>query len=80
MEKSCDLNKKQFLRPRCKIAVKNLLLKFMYSEKAQNFCEISTVDLSYTLPVKSTVGISKNCMACSEYMNFKISRHSVTFD
>ena len=27
---------------------------FIYSEKATKFCEISTVDLSYVVPVKST--------------------------
>ena len=34
---------------------KNCNLKFTYSEKATIFCEISTVDLSYVLTVKSTV-------------------------
>ena len=34
------------------------VLKFIYSEKATKFCEISTVDLSYVVPVKSTVEIS----------------------
>ena len=38
-------------------------LKFIYSEKATKFSEISTVDLSYVVPVKSIVEIS-------EYMNF----------
>ena len=50
---------------------KNLvLLKFIYSEKAIEFCEISTLLLSYIIPVKSKV-------AFSEYMNFKtwIKRH-----
>ena len=37
-----------------------LILKFIYSEKATNFFEISTVDLSYAVPVKSTVEISQN--------------------
>ena len=35
-----------------------LLLKFIYSEKATNFYEISTVDLSYEVMVKPTVEIS----------------------
>ena len=49
----------------------NFLLKFIYSEKATKFCEIYTVDLSsYVLPVKSTVEISQNFVAFSEYMNF----------
>ena len=34
------------------------------------FCEISTVDLSYVVTVKSTVEISQNFVAFSEYMNF----------
>ena len=42
----------------------------MYSEKATKFCEISTVDLSYVVPVKYTVEISQNFVAFSEYMNF----------
>ena len=33
------------------------LVKFMYHEKGTNFCEISTVDLSYVVTVKSTVEI-----------------------
>ena len=37
------------------------LLKFIYSEKATNFYEISTVDLSYVVMVKSTVEISEIC-------------------
>ena len=45
-------------------------LKFIYSEKATNFCEISTVDLSYVVTVKSMVEISQNFVAFSEYMNF----------
>ena len=47
-------------------------LKFIYSEKATKFCEISTVDLSYVVPVKSTVEISRNFVAFSEYMNFTL--------
>ena len=47
-----------------------LYLKFIYSEKATKFCKISTVDLSYVVPVKSTVEISQNFVAFSEYMNF----------
>ena len=45
-------------------------LKFIYSENATKFCEISTVDLSYVVTVKSTVEISQNFVAFSEYMNF----------
>ena len=47
-----------------------VVLKFIYSEKATNFCEISTVDLSYVVTVKFTVEISQNFVAFSEYMNF----------
>ena len=46
------------------------VLKLIYSEKATNFCEISTVDLSYIVMVKYTVEISQNFVAFSEYMNF----------
>jgi hypothetical protein len=48
----------------------------MYSEKATNICEISTVDLSYVVTVKSTVKISQNFVAFSEYMNFKQNKKS----
>ena len=44
-------------------------LKFIYSDKARKFCEISTVNLSY---VKFTVEILQNILAFSEYMNFTI--------
>ena len=47
-------------------------LKFIYSEKATNFCEISTVDLSYVVAIKSTMEISEHFVACSEYMNLMI--------
>ena len=45
-------------------------VKFIYSEKATKFCEISTLLLSYVVPVKSKVEISQNFVAFSEYMNF----------
>ena len=57
-----------------KIEVHNLLIllfiKVLSSEKATKFCEISIVDLSYVVSVKSTVEISRNFVAFSEYMNF----------
>ena len=53
-----------------KIRGHNTPLKFIYSEKAKKLCEISTVDLSYVVPVKSTVEISQNFVSFSEYMNF----------
>ena len=46
------------------------IVKFIYSEKAPKFCKISTIDLSYVVPAKSTVDISQNYVAFSEYMNF----------
>ena len=45
-------------------------LKFIYSEKATKFCEISTVDLSY-VSSNGQMEISQNFVAFSEYMNFK---------
>ena len=54
-----------------------LYIKFIYSEKATKFCEISTILLSYAVPVKSQVDISQNFVAFLEYMNFtyKNARH-----
>ena len=46
------------------------VVKFIYSEKATKFCEISTLLLSYVVPVKSKVKISQNFVAFSEYVNF----------
>ena len=46
-------------------------VKLIYSEKATKFCEISTLDLSYVVPVKSTVEFSQNFVAFSKYVNFK---------
>ena len=34
--------------------------------------QISTLLLSYVVPVKSKVEISQNCVAFSEYMNFNV--------
>ena len=48
-----------------------MIVKFIYSEKATKFCEISTVDLIGTTEEKSTVEISQHFVAFSEYMNFK---------
>ena len=45
-------------------------LKFIYSEKAAKFCEISTVDLTFTSQDNSTVEISQKFVAFSEYINF----------
>ena len=43
-------------------------VKFIYYEKVTNFCEISTVNFSYVVTVKSTVEIMKNFVAFSEYI------------
>ena len=47
-----------------------LFLKFIYSEKATTISEISNVEFSYIVPVKSRVEILKNFEGFSEYMNF----------
>ena len=52
------------------LSIWHYVVKFIYSEKATNFCEISSLDLSYVVPVKSKVKISQNFVAFSEYMNF----------
>ena len=46
------------------------LLKFIYSEKATKFCEISILLLTTVHTVKIKVEISQNFAAFSEYMNF----------
>ena len=48
------------------------VIKFIYSEKATKFCEISNLLLSYIVPVKSKVEILQNFVAFSEYMNFSM--------
>ena len=48
-----------------------ILLKFVYSEKATNFCEISTLLLFTVHTDKSTVKIAQKFVAFSEYTNFK---------
>ena len=53
------------------------LLKSIYSEKAKKFWEISTLLLSYVVPVKSNLEISQNFVAFSEYMNFNCLRRPV---
>jgi hypothetical protein len=44
-------------------------LKFIHSEKATKFCEISTLLLSYVVPVKNKVDILQNFVAFSECIN-----------
>ena len=51
-------------------------VKFMYSEKATKIFEISTIPLSYVVPVKSKVEISQNFVAFSEYKNFNVQCYS----
>ena len=51
--------------------LKKVVIKFIYSEKATNFCEISTLDLSNVVMIKSKVEVSQNFVAFSEYMNCK---------
>ena len=46
------------------------MLKFIYSEKATKFREISTLLLSVRTVDKSKVEISQNFVAFSEYINF----------
>ena len=50
-----------------------IILKFIYSEKDTKFGEISTLDLSYVVPVKFTVEILQKLLSSLEYMNFKNS-------
>ena len=47
-------------------------VKFIYSEKATKFCKISSLLLSYVVPVKSKLAILQNFVAFSEYMNFNM--------
>ena len=54
---------------------KTVTLKFIYSEKATKFCKISTLLLSYVMPVKSKVDF----VAFSECMNFNSSTAVLPF-
>ena len=47
------------------------IIKVIYSENATKFCKISTLLLSYVVPVKSKLEILQTYVAFSEYMNFK---------
>ena len=62
------------IEPVCIIYLSFLLVNIIYSEKATKFCEISTIDLSNVVPIKSTVGILQNFVAFSEYMVFTKKR------
>ena len=51
------------------------MVKFVYSETATNFWEISTLDLAYVVKFKSSMDILQNYDAFLEYMNFKVERN-----
>ena len=53
-----------------KLKVLDEMFKFIYSEKATKFCEISIVDLTVTTKNKSTVEILQKFVAFSECTNF----------
>jgi hypothetical protein len=44
-------------------------VKLRFCENSTIFSEITTIDLSYVVPVKSKVEISQKVLAFSEYMN-----------
>ena len=50
------------------------IIKFIFSEKATQFCEISTLLLTVCTVVKSKVEILQNFVVFSEYINFKVNK------
>ena len=62
------LNRKVHIKYLAKMLIG--LKKFIYFEKAKQFCEIFTLLLTGTRWDKSKVKISPNFVAFSEYMNF----------
>ena len=52
----------------------NRVIRVPVAKMIWSFCEISTIDLSYVVPVKSTVKILQNSVDFSEYMNFKTAK------
>ena len=55
-------------------------LKFINSEKATQFCEISNLLLTVCTAVKSKVEISQIVVAFSEYMNFMYTKtHTASY-
>ena len=48
-------------------------VKFIYSEKVTKFCTISTLLMSYVVPVISKVEISQNFVAFSEYTAWTVN-------
>ena len=71
LEKQNSINWVGKKKPTEYTSLKHYSLKFIYSEKPTKFCKISTLLLSYVVPVKSKVEISQNFVAFSEYMNFR---------
>ena len=63
-----DQQEEENSKPKAGKAAK--VLKFIYSEKATKFCEVSTLLLSVCTVDKSKVEISQNFVAFSEYTNF----------
>ena len=69
-----------FIHPPCNGIYKNkqtnkVIIKFIYSEKATKFCEVSTIDLMVSIYDKSMVEILEilqKFVAFSEYMNFTL--------
>ena len=55
-------------------------LKFVYSEKATKFCEISPLLLSTVHTDKSKGEISQNFVVFSEYINFTSKTNKVSSD
>ena len=58
---------------------KSFELKFIYSERATKFCEISTLLLSVCTVDKSKVEISQTFVAFSEYTNFTENSKLMSF-
>ena len=57
----------------------SLIIKFIYIEKATQFCEIFILLLTVCTVVKSKVKISQNFVAFSEYMNFRMMKGTFLF-
>ena len=49
-----------------------LAVKFIHTQRTTKFCKISNIDLSYVVPIKSTVEIFQHFVASSEYMNVTV--------
>ena len=56
-----------------------ILIYFGKAWRPQIFCEISTVDLSYVVTVKSTTEILQNFVVFSEHINFRFSYWIIIF-